>query len=99
MRPRYVKYKGGCAIAARKTWAQMQRRGKGRGLEVERRLGCGELGIAWTRTKNAWPRSDRRVRKAVLWADKTPPRGWQWQIEKKHKLAMAGGGLPDVMLI
>ena len=71
MQPMYEMYKGGCAIAARKTWAQMQRRGKGKSLDVERRLGCGELG----RSKNeigecGKPCSGRQ----------NAPRGWQKQI-------------------
>ena len=82
MRPTYEKYKGGYAIAARKTWAQMQRRGKGKSLEVERRLGSGELGIAWTRSKNAQPGSDRRVRKAVQWPDSAPPEAGSGRSQK-----------------
>jgi hypothetical protein len=89
MRSTYVRYKGGCAIDAQKTWAQMQWRGKGRGLEVERRLGCGELGIAWTGSKAPGhaqigecgkPCSGPTRRPPQRLADRKQKHSWRWRV-------------------
>jgi hypothetical protein len=89
MRSTYVRYKGGCAIDAQKTWAQMQWRGKGRGLEVERRLGCGELGIAWTGSKAPGHAQIGECGKPCSGPTRRPPpRGWQ--IESKNTAGDGG---------